>query len=180
MKKLYGITILILGLFLTINSKAQSGRSRLIGIQPAVTVEPFYEEGEFDINIFPFVYEMRMGMRTNLRLVPIVNYHFGGEENGVSDLGLSLVMPVFIKPVESLEAKTYGFYLGPVFGFGRNALNEHYTATLALEPGYMWETQKSFTINLGLQLGTSYFINDAEPNEWLFHWGPKVTFGFWF
>ena len=85
----------------------------------------------------------------------------------------------FFKEIENRQDIPKGFYLGPVLGFGRNLLNEHFTTTLAAEPGYMFETRKSFTIVLGIQLGASYFHYDSQPNKWVLHWGPKVTFGFW-
>lgn len=173
------ITILILLISLTKFSYSQTERRTFVGLQPAITVEPFYDEGELDVNVFPFVYECRIGHRINIRFAPIVNYHLGGSKNGFSDLSLFTVMPVFLKKAESLDDKTYGFYMGPVLGFGRNILNNHYTTTLAMEPGYMFEAKKSFSITLGLQLGGSYFHYDEKPNKWVFHWGPKVTFGFW-
>lgn len=175
----YFITLLILFIFLIRFSYSQTERRAFAGLQPAITVEPFYEDGELDINVFPIIFESRIGQRTNIRFVPIVNYHIGGTENGLSDLSLFTVIPVFLNKAESLSDKTFGFYMGPVLGFGRNILNDHYTLTLAMEPGYMFEAEKSFTITLGLQLGGSYFNYDAKPNKWVFHWGPKVTFGFW-
>lgn len=158
---------------------AQSNVPLFIGIQPNITVEPFYEEGELDIDILPLVLEASIGSRTDIRLTPIVNYHFGGEEQGVSDLAMFVIMPFFLKEKQEASDLPYGFYLGPVVGFGRNLINDHFTTTLALEPGYLFETSKSFTIALGLQLGGSYFSYDELPNKWVTHWGPKFSFGFW-
>ncbi|PLX11957.1 MAG: hypothetical protein C0598_06940 [Marinilabiliales bacterium] len=163
---------------LTINTYGQSEKNIFIAFQPAITVEPFYDEGEFDVNIFPFIFETPLGERINIRICPTVNYHFGGSENGVSDLGVFTVFPVFFNKTEEGK-KPFGFYVGPVLGFGRNLINEHYTTTLAIEPGYMFESKKKFTISLGIQLGGSYFTYDNNPDKWVFHWGPKVSFGFW-
>jgi hypothetical protein len=177
MKHLTFTTIFIL--VLSSNLFGQSKRPIFIGIQPAITVEPFYEEGELDVNCFPLVIETRIGNRTNLRFAPIANYHIGGSENGFSDIGLFAVLPIFFKKAESLEDRTRGFYIGPVLGFGRNLINEHYTTTLAVEPGYMLKADKRFTAAFGLQLGSSYFSDDAQPSKWVFHWGPKISLGFW-
>ena len=98
---------------------------------------------------------------------------------GFQTLVSILFSPIFFAKNESSDTKPFGFYVGPVFGFGRNLLNNHYTTTLAAEPGYMFEAKKSFTITLGVQLGSSYFTYDSQPNKWVFHWGPKVSFGFW-
>lgn len=157
----------------------QSDKKIFLGIQPAITVEPFYDEGELDINVFPLILETPISSRVNLRIAPIANYHLGGITNGFSDLSVFTVLPVFFRKTEDQNAKPFGFYIGPVLGFGRNIINNHYTTTLALEPGYMFEAKRSFTITLGVQFGASYFVYDSNPNKWTSHFGPKITFGFW-
>lgn len=176
-KKLSFITLLVL--IAWGQCFCQSNTPVFIGIQPSVTVEPFYDKGEFDLDIVPLVFEASIGLRTNIKITPIVNYHFGGITKGISDIGAFLVLPIFFKAKETRTDRPFGFYLGPVIGFGRNLLNNHYTTTLGIEPGYMFETKKRFTISMGLQLGGSYFTYDAIPNKWYTHWGPKISFGFW-
>lgn len=170
----------ILFIVFTGNIFAQSNKSLFIGIQPSITVEPFYEKGELDVNVFPLIIETPIGLRTNFRLAPIANYHFGGSTKGFSDIGLYTFLAIYFRKREIAASRPCGFYIGPVLGFGRNLINKHYTTTLAVEPGYMFEAKKSFTITLGIQFGSSYFSYDSKPNNWAFHWGPKVTFGFWF
>lgn len=46
-------------------------RFNFIGINPSVTVEPFYDKGEFDINIFPIVYQRSLTKRLDIRLTSI-------------------------------------------------------------------------------------------------------------
>jgi len=157
----------------------QESKSVFVGFQPAITVEPFYEEGELDIDLFPFLLEVPIGTRTNIRFLPLANYHVGGVKNGFSDIGLYTVLPIFLGEIDEASSKTSGLYIGPVLGFGRNLLNEHYTTTIAAEPGYMFKAEKSFTLVLGCQFGASYFSYDSQPNKWVFHWGPKITLGFW-
>lgn len=125
------------------------------------------------------VLEASIGLRTNLKVTPIVNYHFGGQTNGLSDIGLFTVLPIFFKKKEIRSDRPYGFYVGPVLGFGRNLINDHYTTTVALEPGYLFKAEKRFTIALGLQLGGSFFSYENQANKWVTHWGPKVSFGYW-
>ena len=177
MKQLF--FLVILSLILSSKSFGQSNIPIFIGIQPNITVEPFYEKGELDIDILPLVIEASIGLKTNLKITPVVNYHMGGEEDGISDIGVFTVLPFFFNKKETRPDRPYGFYVGPVLGFGRNLINDHYTTTLALEPGYMFETNNRFTISMGLQLGGSYFSYDTEPNKWVTHWGPKFSFGFW-
>jgi len=178
MKRGFLITIILLAISIG-DSLAQSKKPVLVGIQPSITVEPFYEKGEFDVNVLPLIFETPIGSRMSIRLSPMANYHIGGTSNGISDIAFFTVLPVFFEKSESKESRLYGFYIGPVLGFGRNLLNDHYTSTIAIEPGYMFKAKKSFIITLGIQLGASYFSYDSQPNEWVFHWGPKITFGFW-
>ena len=58
-------------------------------------------------------------------------------------------------------------------------MNNHYTYTVGVESGYMFPTHKSFTLNIGLQLGGSYFDYDNHENKWVNHFGPKINLGFW-
>ena len=171
--------LVILTLIISRQSFGQSNTPIFIGIQPNITVEPFYEKGELDIDILPLVLEASIGLRTNLKITPLVNYHVGGQTNGVSDIGVFVVLPIFFKKKENRSDKPHGFYVGPVLGFGRNLINDRNTTTLAVEPGYLFKAERRFTISLGLQLGGSYFSYDSQPNEWVTHWGPKIGFGFW-
>ena len=100
--KHFTLIIILLSCIFIGDAWGQSGKPVLLGIQPSITIEPFYEEGELDINVFPFILETPIGSRINIRLTPIVNYHIGGERNGVSDIGLFTVLPVFIKKRETL------------------------------------------------------------------------------
>ena len=150
-----------------------------LGFQPSITVEPFYEKGEFDVNIFPLIAEKPITNRINVRIVPMLNYHFGDENTGLSDVGGSVVLPVFFRKKDSSDKQTYGFYIGPVAGYGRNLINDHYTLTLALEPGYMLRSDKRFTLTFGCQFGASHFNYDELENKWTSHFGPKISLGFW-
>jgi hypothetical protein len=157
---------------------AQDVRPVFIGLQPGITKEPFYVENAFDINVVPLVVEVPVSQRLNLRLISVANYHFG-EQRQFSDVGMQLVAPVFLRKQDSPFQQSRGFYLAPVYGLGRNLLNGHYTHTVAIEPGYLFQTDKRFTLSLGVQFGGSYFDYDNEPNVWRQHFGPKVNLGVW-
>ena len=150
MKRILLATLIII---CTGPSYSQSQTPLFIGLQPNITIEPFYEKGEFDIDIVPLVFEASLNRRVNIRVAPNVNYRFGGPALGVSDLGANIVVPVFMKAKEARTDRPFGLYLGPVLGFGRNVLNDHFTTTLGAEPGYLFETKKRFTIAMGLQVG---------------------------
>ncbi len=86
-------TLLILSILLATSIQTLHAQNPIfIGIQPAVTIEPFYERGEFDLNIVPIVIEEPISERINLRLITLANFHFG-ESNGLSDIGTQIVAP---------------------------------------------------------------------------------------
>ena len=173
--------IIIIGIIIIISSKswAQEKIPVFVGIQPSITKEQFYDKDEFDINIIPLVLQIPLSNKFDLRLTTIGNYHFGGTE-GFSDLGIQLVAPVFMfSKKEARNSKSFGVYLGPIVGFGRNLINDHYTTTVGIETGYMFRTEKHFTLSLGLQFGASYFSYDEQPNVWRNHFGFKLNLGFW-
>lgn len=165
-------------LLLTSNIIGQEKKTFLVGFQPGITVEPFYEKGEFDINVLPLIIQIPLSKRIDMRFVSLANYHFG-TENGFSDIGINTILPIFLKKKESLIDPSKGFYLGPVLGLGRNLINNHFTITTAGEIGYMFKTEKRFTFSLGIQLGGSYFMYDNEPAVWRQHFGPKINLGWW-
>ena len=165
-------------LLLSVSLSAQDKKPFLLGIQPGITKEKFYEENEFDINIIPVYFQIPVSKRNDIRVVSYANYHFGGESR-FSDLGLFLASPVFIRKKEETNQKSSGFYIAPVLGLGRNLVGDHFTATFAMEPGYLFPTDNRFTLSLGMQLGGSYFMYDNEANGLRQHFGFKINLGFW-
>lgn len=150
-----------------------------IGIQPGYTAEQFYEESEIDLNVFPLTIQFPVGKLVDLRLTTLANYHLGGEVTGFADVGLQAVAPIYFKKKEHSKDLPRGFYAGPMVGFSRNLMNDHYTTNLAAEAGYQFPTSKSFSISMGLQFGATYFDYDDQPNVWRNHFGFKVNIGFW-
>ena len=158
-----------------------SGQDRsyfFIGIQPTVTKEKFYEKNAFDINIVPFVFQVPISKRMDFRVVSLCNYHFGDDKQ-ISDVGMNMILPVFLKQKEERIEASKGIYLGPVLGLGRNFLNKHNTVTAAIESGYLFSTWGRFALGLALQYGKSFFKYDDSPNKWRSHFGVKVNLGFW-
>lgn len=173
-------TYVIYLLFFTssVIAQAQEKRPVFIGLQPSITKETFYEDDEFDINIVPLIVQVPVGKRIDIRATSEVNYHFG-PTNGISDVGVQFVMPVYLKKKENTKTISHGFYAGPVLGLGTNLIDDHNTLTIAVEPGYFFKASKSFSLALGLQLGASYFDYFDQPNAWYSHFGFKINIGFW-
>ena len=55
---------------LNIKGYGQSATPIFIGLQPGITVEPFYEEGEFDVDLAMVVFEASVGRRMNIKISP--------------------------------------------------------------------------------------------------------------
>ena len=73
-----------------------------------------------------------------------------------------------------------GLFAAPVFGFSHNKVSTSNEITVALEPGYTWVLEKGFTMNLGLQLGGTYFTASDESGGWRNHTGVKFSLGYTF
>ena len=171
--------IVVIMLACTSMIEAQERIPIFIGIQPGYTAEPFYSENELDINVVPLLVQIPVSKRVDIRAVTLANYHIGGEENGFSDIGMQIVLPVYFKKKEKTKSLSGGFYAGPVIGLGRNLLYDHNTLILAVEPGYQFPAKNRFSIALALQLGATYFDYFNQANMWRNHFGFKVNIGFW-
>lgn len=156
----------------------QDKKPVFVGLQPGVTVEPFYEKGDFDVNVVPVVVQLPLAKRLDFRFTSLANYHFGSSSE-FSDIGVQLIFPVYFRKKESTNELSHGLYLGPLIGGGRNLMNEHYTYIAGIETGYMFPTDNRFSLTLGLQLGGSYFSYDNEADLWRNHFGFKINLGFW-
>lgn len=139
----------------------------------------FYLENEFDINLFPFVVQVPLYKKFDLRITSVSNYHFG-TNNSFSDIDLQIVTPVFLFNRKGItNSRSSGIYIGPILGIGRNLMKDHYIMTVGMEPGYMFPTVKKFTITLGVQFDGSYFAYDNQDNLWREHFGFKINLGYW-
>jgi len=87
-----------LGLFIILSSINVKGqRNFFVGLEPSVTIEKYYDKGEFDLNVFPAVFRVAVTKRIDFRAVTIFNYHFGTIDKGISNIGTSVALPIMIK-----------------------------------------------------------------------------------
>jgi len=151
-----------------------------VGFQPAVTKEKFYNDNEFDVNVFPLVLQKNLGANMDVRVVTLANYFIADSNSGFSDLGLNSIWPYYFLATDS--EILHGPYVGPLLGFGRNVKNDHNTVILGAETGYMFKTSpgKRFTLSIGLQYGRTYFDYDNGDKIWREHFGlGKINLGWW-
>jgi hypothetical protein len=168
------------GLFPT-NLNAQKERTpQFIGINPSITVEPFYEKGELDVNVFPFVYQRHISRRLDIRLTSVLNLGLRNTGNTISHFGLETAIPVFFKKRETKLECSRGFFIAPVLSLTRNRLEDHNNVGVWAEPGYHLLFESQFAMSFGLQLGATYFNYDTGQTKWGNHFGVKIIFGRWF
>ena len=147
--------------FLNMEAKAQQdSTANFIGVNPSVTVEPFYEKGEMDINIIPVVYQKPLTRRFDIRLTSIFNLGIRNTGNEISHFGLEAALPVFFKPKEEKHEFSSGFFIAPVLSMTRNRLEEHNNVGLWVEPGYNLLFDNKYAMSFGLQLGGTFFNYD--------------------
>lgn len=154
-------------------------KNHFIGINPNVTIESFYNKGELDINIFPFVYQLTVTKRADLRFTSILNLGIRNNGNDISHFGLETAMPIFLKKKSEKNEFSKGFYASPVISLTRNNIEMHNNIGIWLEPGYNLLFDDKFAMSFGLQIGGTYFNYDNNIDKWRNHFGVKIIFGKW-
>lgn len=151
-----------------------------IGLNPSVTIEPFYEKGELDINVFPLVYQHTITNRIDYRVSTILNYGIRKSTDEISHFGGQITFPVFLKKKDDLSIPSEGIYFAPGIGLTRNRIENHTNFGFWLEPGYNLMISENWSISFGVQLGATHFIYDNGDKKWGNHFGIKIIFGRWF
>jgi hypothetical protein len=172
--------LLIVSIFI-INPVFGQNEKRLnfFGINPSVTVEPYYNSGELDINFLPIVYQRSITNRLDVRLTSILNYGIRNGNDRLSHIGIETATPIFLKKKENNTEISKGFFLAPILSLTRNNAASLTNIGTWVEPGYNILFENKFALSLGLQIGGTYFINDNSANTWGNHFGVKVIFGKW-
>ena len=170
--------LLIVAPFLKVDAQIES-RPHFLGVNPSVTVEPFYEKGELDINILPVVYQTHLTNRIDIRLTTILNLGVRNSTNNLSHFGLESAFPFSFSKREHQTEYIKGFFIAPIISLARNRIEHHNNIGLWLEPGYNLLFDNKFAMSFGLQLGQTYFNYDSRKNEWGNHFGLKIIFGRW-
>lgn len=160
--------------------KAQERAPIFIGINPSVTVEPFYEKGEMDIGILPLVFQRRISNTIDFRFSTILNLGLRDSGNRMSHLGFETAFPIFFTKKENKTDCSKGFYIAPILSFTRNKIEEHNNLGIWAEPGYNFLFDNKFAMSIGAQFGATYFAYDDGKSKWGNHFGIKFIFGKWF
>jgi len=171
--------LLLLGWYFNFSAQTLTA-TNFLGLNPSITIEPFYEKGEFDVNVCPLVYQRVITRRIDIRLNSIVNLGIRKNGNALSHLGLELAVPIFFKKKENKNETSKGFYCAPLLSVSANQRERQNNFGFWAEPGYHLLFENNFALSFGLQVGATY-IKSALGDEFLgSHFGGKVIFGKWF
>ncbi len=159
---------------------AQLGKTKnFIGLNPSITVEPYYQKGELDLNIVPIVFQKTLTKRIYIKIASIVNYGIRNSNNTISHIGGQLSFPIFFLKKEDLKTPSQGFFVAIGGGFSRNIMEKHNNYGLWLEPGYNLMISENWSISFGVQLGATHFNYDNGDKKWGNHFGIKIIIGRW-
>jgi hypothetical protein len=154
-------------------------RNCFIGLNPSITVEPFYKTGEFDVNIVPIVYQQTLTKQIGIRVSTILNYGVRQTSDRISHMGCQIALPFFFNPNNGATTPPQGLFLAPGMGITRNILENHTNEGLWIEPGYNLLVNNKWAVIFGAQLGATYFRYDNGTKKWGSHFGIKVIIGRW-
>jgi hypothetical protein len=173
------IGIIYTFILMSISINAQEKRAFMLGLNPSVSVESYYDQGELDINIFPFTMQLSINQRIDLRFITLFNIGIRNDASGFSQMGLESALPIFLKAKEDLSDHSRGFYAAPVLSVSKSKLDQNTHIGLWAEPGYQFNIDKKFSLVLAAQAGTTYIHYIGGTGSWNSHLGLKVIIGWW-
>jgi len=164
--------VLIIFICILLSTLFGENKSKIfLGVNPSITAEPYYEDGEFDINILPIVFQYNINEKYNFRVSSLLNYGIRKDSNQITHYGIEFGLPIEVYKQ---------IYVSPIFMISRNDFEDHTNLTLAVEPGYQFKFKNNFSLFIGTQLGSTHFTYDNGESKWDGHFGVKVIIGKWF
>lgn len=178
MSKFYIALIFFLS---TTNGYSQNKKEHyFLGINPSLTVEPYYAKGEFDLNILPLVVQKMINSRSGIRLISLVNLGFKNSAKSISHIGLSGGWVYYLSQQEQDLYTKQGIYVAPVLALSYNRFEKSFNTGLYAETGYHFLLPKNWGIATGLQFGYTHFnYSTISSDTWKTHFGIKVIIGKW-
>jgi hypothetical protein len=175
MKRLIFITIFLISAFF---ANAQKLHPIMLGFSPAITIEPTYPKGAFDINVFPIAIQYP-GIIDNLdiRFLGLVNYGFRNYGSALINVGGEISLPYHFDFGSGHDYISKGFFIGPGAAFTRNIYYEHNNFSIFFEPGYNFLFNEKFSLIIDMQYGRTYFRYYDGARLTQNHFGVKVVLG---
>lgn len=169
--------ILLLSLLNTF-SASMAGSQYSLGIEPQFSQEDWYDKNEWNTNILPFVYETGLGAHSSIRLRSHLFLHTGGVDGtAISLLGLGAAWLWYLDP-KSNNGQYHGFNFGPVAILSYDFLDEINHSTYALEAGHAFALSKTWSMNVAMQSGRSFFSGGKHPAAE--HFGIYIGLSRWY
>jgi len=158
------------------NVQANTNRlNHFVGLTPSLTAEPFYETGEYDVNILPLVYQRNVLEKVDIRMTSLVNYGIRKNENKLSHLGVEFAFPFHIYGQTPSPSPSEGFFVAPIFSIAQEQIKQELHVGVWVEPAYQFIFSRDYSMSIGLQLGVTWIDSDMVD-----HFGGKFIFGRWF
>jgi len=158
------------------NVQADTMRANyFVGLSPSLTAEPFYESGEFDVNILPLVYQRNIVDNIYVRMIGLVNYGIRKNENKLSHIGFDLAFPFQLFAHAPIPSPSDGFFVAPILSIAQEQIKNELHVGLGLEPSYQFIFSRNYAMSIGLQFGVTWIENDMVD-----HFGIKFILGRWF
>ncbi len=149
-------------------------------MNPGISIKPFYQSGEMDMNIIPLVYQTNLTGSIDMRLISILNYGFRRDGNEIINYGAEIAFPYFFNSSGKFKT-SQDFYLAPVISLLQfNERDNGYNTSILIEPGISFNVEKKASINVGLQLGAGYYNLEGLDSNWQNQVGLKIILGNWF
>lgn len=148
-----------------------------IGLRPAVTVEPEYPAGAFDLNAAPLVVEWAPDSpHLGIRLSLICSLHLGESTPSLAQVGFLASLPWY--PFANGSARPAGFFTGPKAGLTWNGRTGAWASGLAVELGWSFPIE-DWSVMLAGEYGFSAFLESDGRGRLGGHAGFSPLVGRW-
>jgi hypothetical protein len=150
----------------------------MVGVRPAVTVEPDYPKGVFDVNLAPFCAEVGVaGSPFAVRADLVCTVQLGGKAPVVENVGFYLGVPWY--PFTAGAERHSGFFVGPKVGLCRNLPGGFWSTGPSVELGWAFDFG-DFALSACAEGGATVFLEEGEPPRLAGHGGLSCIAGFRF
>lgn len=128
----------------------------IIGLRPAITAEPEYPAGVFDVNLAPLCAELGPdGSALALRLDLLFTLQVGGGSASIRNVGLLLGMPWY--PFSAGAARRSGFFVGPKAGLSYNVAGGFWSTGPSVELGWSFDLGRA-VVDACVEGGATVFL----------------------
>jgi hypothetical protein len=177
MKKLLIVFILFFQAFIVFGQKEHA---IMLGFSPAVTIEPEYPSGAFDLNVFPIAIQYPSIIdNLDIRFLGLLNYGIRSYGSALINIGGEICLPYHFDFGPGHPVISKGFFIGPGAAFARNVHYNHTNYSVFFEPGYHFLFNDNFSLIIDMQYGRTFFNYDSGQQIVKNHFGVKVVLGWW-